>query len=71
MSEQVGYNVTQLILSFLGGAIIGATISYVLGSHKSRETIVVYQPEGVPLQEIASFELDPIIERSMRVLNYE
>ncbi|WP_288005817.1 hypothetical protein [Thermofilum sp.] len=71
MSEQVGYNVTQLILSFLGGAIIGVAISYALGSRKSKETIVVYQPEGVPLQEIASFELDPIIERSMRVLNYE
>jgi membrane protein DedA with SNARE-associated domain len=71
MSEQVGYNVSQLILSFLGGAIIGAAITYFLGSRKSRETLVVYQPEGVPLQEIASFELDPIIERSMRVLNYE
>ena len=71
MSEQVGYNATQIILSFLGGAIIGAAITYVLGSRKSRETVVVYQPEGVPLQEIASLELDPIVERSQRVLNYE
>jgi membrane protein DedA with SNARE-associated domain len=71
VSEQVGANVAQLVLSFLGGAIVGAGIAYALGSRRFKETIVVYQPEGVPLQKIASFELDPIIERTMRVLNYE